>query len=149
MPGGKPWTPEEAREAARLSAEARRRKKDLTPAERAEEAAGKEAPALIKELLDAALGRGDFNSLGKELRLKALFRALEYSVGKPVTSKRPSGEAPEDEGFGELFDEEPPPSPPREIPELEKMAMDVLSFKGEPTRYEEGMAVPTAWEEEE
>jgi len=75
-------------EAARRSHEVQARKRTLSPEERASEAARTAAPELIKELLDAALGRGDFEGLKGEDRLKALTRALEYGIGRPGVMRR-------------------------------------------------------------
>lgn len=88
---GAPWDAEAARDAGRKSGEARRRKRDLSPVERAEEAAGRDAPQLVKELLDAAHGRGSFEGLNADLRLKALIRALEYGLGRPSTTPKGPG----------------------------------------------------------
>jgi hypothetical protein len=79
------------REAAERSHEVRRRKAELSPEERAAEAARTAAPELIKELLDAALGKGDFVGLKGEDRLKALTRALEYGIGRPGVMRREDG----------------------------------------------------------
>jgi len=90
-------------EAAARSAEVRRRKADLSPEERAAEAARTAAPELIKELLDAALGRGDFAGLKGEDRLKALTRALEYGIGRPGTMRREDGTTTSIPTAAELF----------------------------------------------
>lgn len=91
---------EAAREAGRKSGEARRRKSTLSPTQRAEEAASRAAPDLVKELLDAAQGKGDFEGLNPDLRLKALIRALEYGLGRPTAAAKGQGE-----------DESSPPTP--------------------------------------
>jgi hypothetical protein len=78
-------------EAARRSHEVQARKRALSPEERAAEAARTAAPELIKELLDAALGRGDFGAIKPEDRLKALTRALEYGIGRPGVARREDG----------------------------------------------------------
>jgi len=75
-------------EAAIRSHEVQARKRALSPEERAAEAARTAAPELIRELLDAALGKGDFTQLKGEERLKALTRALEYGIGRPGVMRR-------------------------------------------------------------
>ena len=47
---------------------------------------------LSKELLDAALGNGDWHDLPLEKRLQALTKALEYAVGRPVQRTPPKGD---------------------------------------------------------
>jgi hypothetical protein len=89
------WTSEEAAEAARQSHEVRRRRAELTPRQRAEEAISRETGALVKELLDAARGRNDFEGLPADLRLRALLKALEYGLGKATTTARGEDEEPE------------------------------------------------------
>lgn len=42
---------------------------------------------LSKELLDAALGTGSWSELEPAKRLTALFRAMEYAVGRPTARK--------------------------------------------------------------
>jgi hypothetical protein len=90
-------------EAARRSHEARRRRKELSPEERAAEAARTAAPELIKELLDAALGRGDFKTIKPEDRLKALTRALEYGIGRPGVARREDGTPTDIPSAADLF----------------------------------------------
>jgi len=75
-------------EAAIRSAASRKRRAELSPEERAAEAARTAAPELIRELLNAALGKGDFEGLKGEDRLKALTRALEYGIGRPGVMRR-------------------------------------------------------------
>ncbi len=82
------FTSATAGEAGRRSVEVRRRKAQLSPEERASEAARKAAPQLIDELLAAAQGTGDFKDLKPDDRLRALFRALEYAVGRPELRTR-------------------------------------------------------------
>lgn len=103
--------PEAAAEAGRLSGAIRRRKASMTPEERALDAIGRKLGPLTKELLDAALGEGDFASrveeyeedgetkrvfipgLKPETRLSAILRAMEWKLGKAPTAKRSEPEA--------------------------------------------------------
>lgn len=113
---GKPttaFTSETARAAGKASAEARRRKRDLSAEDRALDAIGRRLGDLTNELLDAALGEGDFAAhwvvppgareadglgiesgkpfyvpgLKPETRLTAILRALEWKLGKAPTAK--------------------------------------------------------------
>jgi hypothetical protein len=90
-------------EAAKRSHEARARRRTLSPEERASEAARTAAPELIRELLDAALGKGDFEAIKPEDRLKALTRALEYGIGRPGVRAREDGEPTTIPTAAELF----------------------------------------------
>lgn len=51
---------------------------------------------LAKELMDAAFGRGRYDDLPSDKRLSALFKALEYSIGKPPPAAK-SAPPPEPE----------------------------------------------------
>lgn len=84
-----PWDEESAAEAGRKSGEARRRKSSMTPEERALDAIGGKLGDLTTELLDAALGHGDFAELKPETRLTAILRAMEWKLGKPPTAHKP------------------------------------------------------------
>jgi hypothetical protein len=92
------WDAERASEAGRLSGLARRRKATMNPQERALDAISKGLGELTKELLDAAMGRGDFAALDPKTRVSALMRVLEYGLGKPtVDSKAPPTLSKDDE----------------------------------------------------
>lgn len=82
------WDSESAAEAGRRSAEVRRRKAQMSPEERALDAIGQKLGRLTGELLEAALGEGDFAELKPETRLTAILRAMEWKLGKPPTAKR-------------------------------------------------------------
>lgn len=82
-----------AAEAGRKSAEARARKRLLTPHQRALEAINDER--LIRELQQAAFGEGDFGDLKLETRVTALVKLLEYKLGRPATQKAPPKEEQE------------------------------------------------------
>lgn len=99
------WTSETAAEAGRRSGEVRRRKRTMTPEERAMDAIGKHLDDLVKELVDAALGRGDFTELKLETRVTALQRLMEWRLGKPAAVKPKEEDPSPDEPSGdELFE---------------------------------------------
>lgn len=79
--------PEAAAEAGRRSGEARRRKAEMTPEERALDAIGGKLGRLTDELINAALGEGDFAELKLETRVTALQRLLEWKLGRPAAVK--------------------------------------------------------------
>ena len=81
------WDAESAAEAGRRSGESRRRKATMTPEERALDAIGRNLDGLTKELIDAALGRGDFEGLKLETRVTALQRLMEWRLGRPASVK--------------------------------------------------------------
>jgi hypothetical protein len=81
------WTSETAAEAGRKSGEARRRKRLLSPEDRAFDAIGQKLGDLTKELIDAALGTGDFEDLKLETRVTALQRLMEWRLGRPAAVK--------------------------------------------------------------
>ncbi len=81
------WDAEAAAEAGRKSGEVRRRKATMTPEERAFDAIGTKLGDLTGELIDAALGRGDFENLKLETRVTALTRLLEWRLGRPASVK--------------------------------------------------------------
>lgn len=81
------FTSESASEAGKRSGESRRRKAELTPEERALEAIGRRLPQLVGELIDAALGQGDFVELKLETRVTALQRLMEWKLGRPAAVK--------------------------------------------------------------
>ena len=59
-----------------------------------------ERAALSKELLDAALGRGEWHDLPLEKRLTALTKALEYAIGRPTPRKDPEEKPAQDDSHG-------------------------------------------------
>lgn len=96
---------ERAAEAGRLSGIARQRKATKTSQERALESIAGKLGALTSELLDAALGKGDFAELDPKTRFSAITRALEYGLGKPTVDSKASQK-----------DDEPSPGPtPEEL----------------------------------
>ena len=76
-----------ASEAGKASAAARKRQRELTPEERALDAIGKRLGTLTNELVQAALGEGDFTGLKLETRVTALTRLLEWKLGRPAAVK--------------------------------------------------------------
>ena len=86
------FTHDRAVAAAKVSAERRAERKAAAAAEPDEYLAkffDQERPSLVKDLMDAAKGRGRWSNLPVDKQLAALFRALEYAHGKP-TSKAPA-----------------------------------------------------------
>lgn len=81
------WDSETAAEAGRKSGEARRRKSTMSPEERALDAIGSKLSDLTSELIDAALGKGDFTDLKLETRVTALQRLMEWRLGRPASVK--------------------------------------------------------------
>lgn len=81
--------PEFAAAAGRAGAETRRRQAAMTPEERAFDAIGRNLGQLTRELIDAALGSGDFEDLKLETRVTALTRLMEWRLGRPTTAKSP------------------------------------------------------------
>jgi hypothetical protein len=59
----------------------------MTPEERALEAIGSRLGDLTNELMDAALGRNDFEDLALATRVNALMRLMEWRLGKPASVK--------------------------------------------------------------
>jgi hypothetical protein len=59
----------------------------MTPEERARDAIARKSDRLIGELIDAALGEGDFAELKLETRVTALQRLLEWQLGRPASTK--------------------------------------------------------------
>lgn len=84
-----------AAEAGRKGAEVRARKRDLTPEERALDAIKGKLSSLTNELMNAALGQGDFVDLKPETRVAALKTLMEYGLGKPTAQSKTE---PTDEG---------------------------------------------------
>lgn len=78
---------EAAAEAGRRSGETRRRKRELTPEQRVQDAIASKLPQLTKELLDAALGLGDFEDLKLETRVATATRLVEWRIGRPAAVK--------------------------------------------------------------
>lgn len=95
LPPGVYWNPETAAEAGRKSGETRRRRAAMTPEERAFDAIGQKLGQLTGELMDAALGQGDFKELKLETRVTALTRLLEWRLGRPGSVK-PKDDEPEE-----------------------------------------------------
>ena len=102
-----PFNTESAREAGLRSAEARKRRASLSVEERAFDAIGSKLSQLTNELINAALGKGDFEDLKLETRVTALTRLLEWRLGRPASVKPEKGEPEEETPSGDgLF--EPP-----------------------------------------
>lgn len=61
----------------------------------------RQLPRLMRDLINAAMGRGKYHDLPSDKRLAALLKAIEYGVGKPIgldkqqgPEKEPEPEAP-------------------------------------------------------
>lgn len=79
-----------AQEAGRASGEARRALaalKETDPEAYVRQTFAAKQAELAAELLDAALGAGTWTELPLDKRLSALYRALEYAVGRPTSRK--------------------------------------------------------------
>jgi hypothetical protein len=77
----------------------------MTPEERAFDAIGSKLDSLTNELIDAALGRGDFEGLKLETRVTALQRLMEWRLGKPASIKpKEEPDQPEHPAGDELFE---------------------------------------------
>lgn len=81
------WDSEAAAEAGRRSGEARRRRRDMSPEDRVRDSISGQSDALVAELIDAALGKGDFEDLKLETRVTAITRLLEWQLGRPAAVK--------------------------------------------------------------
>lgn len=99
-----PWTPETAKEAQKKSAEVRRRRKLLTPAERVRDIAAADADAAIRDLIKGAKGQGEYETLSPKERLDMWKTVLAYGVGRPTSSKVTQAEDNDEDGEPE----EPP-----------------------------------------
>lgn len=95
------WDSEAAAEAGRRSGEVRRRKATMTPEERAQEAITRKLDRLVNELIDAALGEGDFGNLKLDTRVTALTRLLEWKLGRPASVKPAKEDPPETPATGD------------------------------------------------
>lgn len=80
--------PARASEAGKRSVEARRRRREMSPEERALDVIQRDLDHLVRELVDAALGRGAFGDLKLDTRFAAVKTALEYGLGKPTTASK-------------------------------------------------------------
>lgn len=98
------WDSESAREAAKKSAEVRRRNKDMTPAERVQKKAAQKSDVIMDDLIKAAMGEPPFHELALEKRTDLMKTVLAYGVGRPTTSKA-NTQDPDDQ-------EEPPEDAP-------------------------------------
>ena len=93
------WTPAEAAALASKGGKARARQLKLSPEERAVEAVRSKAPDLMRELLAAAMGAGDFEGIKAETRVSAILRALEYGIGRPAPAVKAKPEVVETTGL--------------------------------------------------
>lgn len=77
------FTKENAGEYARQAVAARTQKRTKSPQEIFDAAQAK----LAGQLVDAAMGRGDFAELPAKERLQATIKALEFGIGRPTQQK--------------------------------------------------------------
>jgi hypothetical protein len=85
---------ENAKEMAQRALEARRKNAERRAAVasdiRARDILATHAEALAKELLSAALGKGDYaGELKPKERLQAVIKALEWGIGRPIPATQP------------------------------------------------------------
>lgn len=59
----------------------------MSAEERVRDAITAKSDALVAELIDAALGKGDFEELKLETRVTAITRLLEWQLGRPAAVK--------------------------------------------------------------
>lgn len=82
-----PWTSETARLAGlkggKASAAARRKKAEVRADLRARATFEEAADKMAQVIIEAALGRGDFERLDPKERAQFALKALEYGVGRP------------------------------------------------------------------
>ena len=89
-----PFDRENAKEMGQRGAEARRQKAkqraEISADARAREVLASNAEALARELLNAALGRGDYaEELKPRDRMQAVIKALEWGIGRPTPASPP------------------------------------------------------------
>ena len=99
-----PFTdPEVARAAQAKGTETKRRRAEedaKDPEAAIRRLLGGHRTELAQNLLDAAMGRGDWTNLPLDKRLQALTKAMEYAVGKPTTKRdTPESEPPAPAGL--------------------------------------------------
>ena len=88
-----PFTTENAKEMSQRGVQARReraaRRVELQADARAKDTFACSAEALAKELVNAALGRGEYAKLKPGERLQATIKALEWGIGRPGPAVQP------------------------------------------------------------
>jgi hypothetical protein len=103
------FTAENAKEMGQRGVEARRQKAEqrasMTADARAREVLASNAEALARELLNAALGRGDYaGELKGRDRMHAVIKALEWGIGRPVPASPPEEPRIPDEDVGLIIE---------------------------------------------
>ncbi len=95
-----PWDKETARQAAMKSAEVRRRKRDMTPEQRAKDRAAAASEEAMKDLIKASKGQEEFKDLEPAKQLDAIKAVLMYGIGKPPNAApmKPDDPKPPDDG---------------------------------------------------
>jgi hypothetical protein len=103
------FTAENAKEMGQRGVEARRQKAEerasMTADARAREVLASNAEALARELLNAALGRGDYaGELKARDRMHAVIKALEWGIGRPTPASPPEEPLILDEDVGLIIE---------------------------------------------
>lgn len=93
-----PWDKEAANAARLKGLEVRRRRAQMSPAERVRDLAAADADAAMRDLIKAAKGQEPFDGLSLDKRLDALKTVLAYGVGRPTTTKAAQAEPDDDDG---------------------------------------------------
>ena len=94
MGGIVPWNSETAREAQAKGVESRKRRQNMSLEDRIKAKAAAASEMAMRDLIDAAQGKNDFESLSAEKRLSAVIQVLGYGIGRPraTSQTKPEGE---------------------------------------------------------
>jgi hypothetical protein len=100
-----PFNRENAKEMGQRGVQARRLKAEqratFSADARAREVLASNAEALARELLNAALGRGDYaGELKPRDRMQAVIKALEWGIGRPIPASPPEEPGIPDDNAG-------------------------------------------------
>jgi hypothetical protein len=100
-----PFNHGNASEMGRRGVQARRQKAEqravMSADARAREVLASNAEALARELLNAALGKGDYaGELKPRDRMQAVIKALEWGIGRPTPASPPEEPRMPDEEVG-------------------------------------------------
>ena len=97
------FTKETAKEASQRGVQARReratQRAEMQADVRAKDVLASSAEALAKELVHAALGRGEYATLAPRERLQATIKGLEWAIGRPGPPAPPEQPIEEPEGL--------------------------------------------------
>lgn len=92
-----PWDSDSAKEAQRKAVESRRRRKELSVEDRVKLRASEDAELAMKDIIDCAHARGDFEGVDLSLRVRALTTVLAYGAGRPQTGQKAAPTKDDDE----------------------------------------------------